>query len=151
MMVTREELDGTRIQRLVVTDPKNPDRHVGQVVGYLCPECLQADETLDQIWHQEDCPLAGEHGRSHYDELEPDVAGRPVPELDAAHPITVVEFGETEGRGGLHEGEVLAFHCDDCGNADEDLFEIVHDELCDLAGRRDQGGAGSNLENGPLL
>jgi hypothetical protein len=133
MKVTREDLDGTEIQRLVVTDSQRSDHHVGEVVGYLCPECMQADETLDQIWHQEDCSLAGEHGRSHYDELEPDVPGRPVPEFDPAHPITIAEFAETEGRGGLHEGEVLAFTCEGCGNSDEDVFEIIHDEVCELA------------------
>jgi hypothetical protein len=137
MKVTREDLEGIQIQRLVVTDPQNSDHYVGEAVGYLCPECMQSDETLDQIWHQEDCSLAGEHGRSHYDDLNPNVSDRPVPELDPSNPIIVVEFAETEGRGGLHEGEVLAFHCGECGNADETLWEVIHDETCDLAGRHD--------------
>lgn len=138
MKVIREELDGTQIQRLVVTDPGQTDYHERQVVGYLCPECEQADETLEQIWHDENCSLVGEHGRDHYDELEPDNDIRPIPELQPDHPVTIVEYGETEGRPdgemGFHEGEVVAFVCE-CGASDEDLFEIVHDECCELAGQ----------------
>jgi hypothetical protein len=133
MKVTREDLDGTQVQRLVVTDPISSDRHRGECVGYLCPECRQADETLEQIWHEEDCSLAGEHGRRFYDALEPDPATG-SPEFDPDNEFYVIESGETEGRGGLCEGEVLGFVCT-CGNADEDLFEIVHDESCPLAGR----------------
>jgi len=133
--VIRERLDGIQIQRLIVIDPEGSNHFRGECVGYLCPECMQADETLEQIWHDEDCSLAGKHGRAHYDDLEPDVPGRPVPEFDPAHPITVVKFGKTEGRGGLHDGEVLGFYCNGCGNADETMFEIVHDEVCDLANR----------------
>lgn len=134
MRVVREDLENTQIQRLVVTDPRSSDHHLGECVGYLCPECHQADETLDQIWHRESCSLAGEHGRAHYDELEPDVPGRPTPEFDEEHEIIIIEAAETEGRGGLCEGEVLAFLCE-CGNADEDAFEIVHDERCELSDR----------------
>jgi hypothetical protein len=149
MKVTREDLEGTQIQRLIVVEPQESDHHVGECAGYLCSECLQADETLAQIWHDEDCSLAGEHGRAHYDTLEPDVPGRSVPELDPTHPITVVEFADTEGRNGLLAGEVLAFHCGECGNADEDLFEIVHDEVCGLAGQHDEHGA-DELRDEPL-
>lgn len=137
MKVIRERLEGIQIQRLIVTEPEDSDHFRGECIGYLCPECMQADETLEQIWHDEDCSLAGEHGRAHYDDLEPDVPGRPVPEFDPAHPITIVKFGKTEGRGGLHDGEVLSFKCE-CGNLDEDVFEIVHDEACPLAGRHRQ-------------
>ena len=141
MKVVREDLEGTQVQRLTVIDPEGTDYHVGELVGYLCPECLQCDETLTQIWHDEGCSLAGEHGRQHYDSLEPDVPGRPSPELQPDHPVMVVKYGETEGRGGLCQDEVLAFICN-CGNADEDFFEIVHDENCELAGehaRRSEG------------
>ena len=134
MRVVREDLEGTQVQRLVVTDPASTSHHVGEVIGYYCPECRQADETLKQIWHEDECSLAGQHGRDYYDDLTPDVPGRPTPELDPANPITVVSYDQTEGRGGLREGEVIAFVCE-CGNADEDLFEIVHDEACPLAGR----------------
>lgn len=133
MKVVREDLEGTIVQRLVVTDPEGLDHHVGECLGYLCGECQQADETLQQIWHEPDCQLAGRHGRQHYSELVPDVPGRPTPEFDPAHPITVLRAGETDDPQGIHNGEVIAFVCE-CGNADEDLFEIVHDEACPLAG-----------------
>lgn len=134
MRVTREDLDGTAIQRLEVTDPRGTAHFPGEVAGYLCPECMQADETLDQIWHLEDCSHAGEHGRRHYDEGEivSTTSTSPTPEFSDRHPITIVEFAETEGRGGLCEGEVIAFSCR-CGNLDEDLFEIIHDEACGLS------------------
>jgi len=135
MKVLREDLEGTQIQLLVVTDPGDTDHHPGEAIGYLCPECEQADETLDQIWHDEDCSLAGEHGREHYDDLEPVVEEqRATPELQADHPVTMVKAGETDCSEGIHNGEVIAFRCQ-CGNADEDLFELVHDESCELSGR----------------
>ncbi|GGM64021.1 hypothetical protein J2752_000484 [Halarchaeum rubridurum] len=140
MKVVREDLDGTPIQRLVVTEPGTTEHFIDEVVGYLCPHCFQADETLTQIWHQADCRLAGEHGRQFYDDLEPVVdETTPTPELSPTHTITIVEYGETEGKSsetgevGLHEGETVAFFCS-CGNLDEDVFEIVHDESCQLAG-----------------
>lgn len=127
MMVIREPLAGTRVQRLVVEAPQESNLHVGEVVGYQCPDCRQCDETLEQIWHDRDCELAGEHGRAHYDEIVPSVPGRPTPELDPAHPITIVQAAD--GR----KNEVLAFRCDGCGNLDEDLFEVIHDSVCALA------------------
>lgn len=134
MNVTAEPIDGTYIRRLVLTETDQEGHHPGECVGYLCDECLQADETLQQIWHDADCSHAGEHGRQHYDEMPSGTATGPTPELDPAHPLTIITAAETEGYGGLHEGEVLAFRCE-CGNADEDAFEIVHDEACELAGR----------------
>lgn len=131
MRVAFEPLDGTDIRRMVVVEPRETDHIPGETAGYWCPECHQADETLDQIWHEEYCHHAGEHGRAHYDDLEPDVDAGPTPEFDRAHPITVIIAAETEGAG-AHNGEVIAFRCE-CGNADEDVFEIVHDERCDLA------------------
>jgi hypothetical protein len=132
MKVRREDLDSTQIQRLVVTESHPPDYYAGEVVGYLCSECRQTDETREQIWHAEDCSLAGEHGRQHYDAIEP-APDDSSPELRPDTEFIVIESGEMEGRGGLCEGEVLGFVCT-CGNADEDLFEIVHDEACELAG-----------------
>ena len=134
MKVVREDLEGTQVQRLTVIDPGQTNYHVGECVGYRCRECHQCDETLGQIWHAESCRLAGEHGRQHYDDLVPDVPGRPTPELDPSHPITVVKAGETDHANELHNGTVLAFLCS-CGNLDEDLFEVIHDETCGLAGR----------------
>jgi len=132
MKVRSEDLEGTQVERLVVTNPMSSDRYRGECVGYLCPECRQADETLEQIWHEDDCSLAGEHGRQYYETLSP--TDNSTPEFDPANEFYVIESAETEGRGGLCKGEVLGFVCT-CGNADEDLFEIVHDESCALAGR----------------
>lgn len=132
MKVVREGLEGTRIRRLVVVNAGETNHHVGEIVGYWCPECYQADETLDQIYHDEDCSFAGQHGRTHYDELEPDVPGRHIPELSPDHPITLVKAGETDNSAGVHNGEVLAFQCQ-CGNLDEDVFEVIHDEECGLS------------------
>jgi hypothetical protein len=140
MKVIRERLEGTQVQRLVVIESGKSPHHGGECVGYLCPECMQADETLEQIWHDEDCSLATEHGRKHYDDLTPDSSGRPIPELQPGHQVTMVKYGKTEGRGGLHDGEVLSFICK-CGNLDEDLFEIVHDETCSLAGQHGRGAS----------
>lgn len=133
MKAKRESLDGSQIDQLVVTDPEASDLFAGERVAFICTECWQSDETLDQIWHKEDCSLCGEHGREHYDELEPDVPGRPTPEFDPEHEISVIKAAESSGRTDPCRHEVLAFRCS-CGNADEDVFEIVHDEACPLAG-----------------
>ena len=130
MDVVFEEIDGVAVERMVVAECE--DHHVGEVVGYRCQECGMADESLDQIWHQEDCSLAGEHGRQHYESLEagPD-AGRPA-EFDVDADLWVVTSAETDASDDVYNGTVVAFKCE-CGNADENLFEIVHDEACPLA------------------
>uniref|UniRef100_UPI00143D8322 hypothetical protein n=1 Tax=Halorussus halobius TaxID=1710537 RepID=UPI00143D8322 len=140
MKVVREDLHGTQVQRLVASESHPPDYVEGEVVGYYCAECRQTDETRDQIWHEKTCSLAGQHGREHYDGLQP-APDDPAPELDPDTEFIVIESAETEGRGGLCEGEVLGFVCT-CGNADEDLFEIVHDEACPLAGVHDRVAVG---------
>ena len=38
-------------------------------------------------------------------------------------------------HGSPDNGETLAFRCGECGNSDETLVEIRHDEDCSLAGR----------------
>jgi len=127
MRVQLEPVEGTQIQRLTVVDSGSADVHVGEVVGYRCPECDQADESLRQIWHEAECSLAGKHGRAHYDELEPTLdAEETTPELRPEHEITIVKY---------NDGWVIGFKCDSCHNADETLGEIVHDEVCGLAGR----------------
>lgn len=137
MKVGLESITDTPIQRLVVKDPGDTTHYAGEVIGYRCPLCDAADETLRQIWH-EGCRLTGEHGRRYYDDLEPDDPTAPAPELDPRHPINILKAGETElqadlrGEPGIHNGEVIGFECGLCGNADEDVFEIVHDEGCDL-------------------
>ena len=138
MRVEREDLTGTAMQKLIVTDDCGTIRHVGEVAGYYCPECEQADETLTQIYHDADCSHAGEHGRAVYDEpldADDDGDGKQTPEFRDDTPITLIKYGETEGRGGrgLHKGEVIGFMCDSCSNADETVFEIVHDDRCPLS------------------
>ena len=132
-MKVEREVVAADIEQLRVVDPNGSDYHEGQAVGYRCQECQQADETLDQLWHADDCPLAGEHGRSHYDELEPTTVEGHSPELSPDHEIVMVRSAETDNSVGVSRGDVILFICAECGNADEDLFEIVHDEACSLA------------------
>lgn len=124
MNVELETLEGTQIQRLTVVEPEANDVCAGEVVGYRCPECKQADETRHQIWHDSACSLAGEHGRAHYDDWEPTWDGSsPTPEFHPEHEIQVVKY---------HEGRVIGFRCA-CGNLDECALEVVHDQGCGLA------------------
>lgn len=136
MMVRREPLPELEITRLIAqeSDP-SADIYEGEVVAYHCDACGNADETLIQLLHKETCPYAGEHGRTRYpDGLE---SGRDVhtPELQPDHPITIVRNGTHNRHEGVHQGEPIAFRCVECGNSDETLSEIVHDESCRLAGR----------------
>jgi Zn ribbon nucleic-acid-binding protein len=136
MKVKAEELTGTAIRQLVVVESSQADVHIGQVVGHLCPECKQADETLDQIWHRDECSHAGEHGRQHYDELTPTVEERPTPEFNPNHEITIVHARTDRGIE-IHDNEPIAFRCS-CGNLDEDLFEVIHDDACPLSSCSEQ-------------
>lgn len=133
MKVGRRSLEDIPVSRLVVIDPETSSRHEGEMVAYRCDLCGAADETLRQIWHEDDCDLVGEHGREFYDDLVPDVPDQgPTPEFDPEHPITVIQAGESAQDCGIHNYDVLGFECA-CGNADEDVFEIVHDDKCGLA------------------
>jgi len=147
MKVALRALDGTAIRRLEVVVPESADAHAGESVGYLCPHCRQADETRHQIWHERDCLYAGQHGRRHYDEIVPDVPGRPTPELEADHEIEMIVAAESHQDIDVHNGEVLAFRCR-CGNLDEDLFEVVHDSRCELA--IDEEGPVTDHEDVPV-
>jgi len=109
--------------------------HAGELVGFHCVECGQVDETLRQIIHEDGCPLAGEHGRDLYDDLPQLEAEVVTPELDDEHTVTMFEADFSGRDGTAKNGCVVAFRCDECGNSDEALFEIVHDEACSLAGR----------------
>jgi len=143
MRVRVSALDAVEIAQLEVVESEGAAVHQGAQVGFICLECQQCDETLDQIWHDQSCRYAGEHGRSHYADLEPVVeAESPTPEFDDSHEITVVTSASTDDPHGIHNGEVLAFRCG-CGNLDEHLFEVVHDERCHLAGRHDAAGDGT--------
>lgn len=134
-MKVEREVVADHIEQLRVVDANDHGYHEGQAVGYRCQHCQQADETLNQLWHAEDCPLAGEHGRSQYDDITPTVAEGPSPELSPDHEIVMVRSAETDTSVGVSRGDVILFICAECGNADEDLFEVVHDESCSLAGR----------------
>jgi len=132
-MKVDRELVTDHIEQLRVVDDAGTHYHEGQAVGYRCQLCQQADETLDQLWHEDDCPLAGEHGRSHYEEITPTVSEDRSPELSPDHEIVMVRSAETDTSVGVSRGDVILFICAECGNADEDLFEIIHDEACSLA------------------
>jgi len=133
LRVAFEEPDAIPVERMVVASADAEGIHPGQVVSYRCQECAQADEDRSEIVHQEDCPLAGEHGRSHYDDITPTVSEGRSPELSPDHEIVMVRSAETDTSVGVSRGDVILFICAECGNADEDLFEIVHDETCSLA------------------
>lgn len=55
-------------------------------------------------------------------------------ELLEDHPILALRATETDTTLGVHRGAILAYRCAKCGCADEDVFEIVHDEDCPLSG-----------------
>jgi len=130
MYVRFVELEDVPVEKMVVDECE--DHHAGEVIGYRCQHCGCSDETLGQIWHEGDCPLIGEHGRQHYDDLDRDVEAGPTPEFDPENPIWVVRAAEADVQDGVYKDDVVAFRCQ-CGNADEDLLEIVHDESCALA------------------
>lgn len=132
MRVCREALDGTDLVRLTIVDAEETHRHPGECAGYWCPHCGAHDETLRQVVHEPGCQLVGEHGRAHYDGI-PDVPGRFCAAIDPEHPITMIRSAETHNGQGVHNGEVIAFECDYCGNGDETVGEICHDEDCPLA------------------
>jgi len=133
MKVKRRELEDSKIRRLEVVENPGPHHRVGETAAYWCPECKQGDETFDQIWHNKSCSLAGEHGRQSYEALNPDPPDAPVPEFRPDTNIAIVRPAETDPSVGLHNGEALLFMCLECGNADEDLFELVHDIACPMA------------------
>jgi hypothetical protein len=131
-MVTRDDLDDSPLQQLRVTDPGASDHGVDEVIAFFCGECNAVDETARQLFHKADCSHAGAHGRRFYDKAEYVDSGPPSPEFEADTVAYIIEFGETEGRGGLCEGEVLGFECS-CGMVDESLGGVLHAETCPLA------------------
>lgn len=148
MIVEDRELPDSELDALIAVDDA-PDAGVaeGEILGYHCGECGAADETRMQVVHREYCPLAGEHGREHYDQDELPVVERP-PELDRDHRIDIITAGWTDPAEDVHNGEAIAFRCGECGNADESLFEIRHDEDCSLAGRFGTGNREAALTDG---
>lgn len=55
-------------------------------------------------------------------------------ELLPEHPILKLTATQTIPQAGIYNGEVIAYRCIECGAADEDVFEIVHDGDCTLFG-----------------
>jgi hypothetical protein len=54
-------------------------------------------------------------------------------ELLPEHPILALVAAETDRTLGIHNGETIAFRCVECGAADEDCMEIIHEDGCGLA------------------
>lgn len=55
-------------------------------------------------------------------------------ELLPDHPILALVSTQTNRAAGIYNGEVLAYRCVECGVADEDVRELVHEFGCSLAG-----------------
>lgn len=134
MKVAREPLSSIPMARLVaMEDDTEVGIHDGETLGYRCCECHRVDETLMQVWHAEGCQLAGEHGRKRYDSLERG-HDREMRELHPDHQIIIIRAGQSDPDDGFAHGTVVGFRCEECGNSDETLSEIVHDETCSLSG-----------------
>jgi len=133
MKVGFTELPGPPVEKMEVIE--SGDFEIGTCVGYRCQKCGEADETLAQLYHKADCPLAGMHGREFYGE-DADLAsssdGRLSAELDPDNPLWLVVSGETDRADDVYNGEVVAIRCR-CGAADDDVFSIVHGSRCPLA------------------
>lgn len=136
MRVTRQRLPNLDIVRLVAleSDP-SAGIYEGETIAYLCERCGNADETLVQLFHDTTCRYAGEHGRTRYPEGLESGRDTHTGELDPQHPIAIIRNGDHDQNTGVHRGEPIGFRCIECGNSDETLSEIVHDESCELAGR----------------
>lgn len=133
MRVGFTELPGVAVEKMEIVEAD--DHEVGQCVGYRCQECGEADESLSQVFHKDDCPLAGQHGREFYGDeaaLNSSSDGRRAPELDAENPLWLVTSAETDRGDDVYNGEVVGIRCE-CGNLDDDAFRIIHDEDCALA------------------
>lgn len=60
------------------------------------------------------------------------MTGNVTAELLLEHPILELNSSETNKRLGVVKGEVLGYRCIECGVADEDVFEMVHENGCTL-------------------
>jgi hypothetical protein len=70
-------------------------------------------------------------------------------ELLPEHPIAALRATETDHAAGIHNGEILAFRCLECGAADEDVAEIIHEGDCQLVGQTKPTAYADRL-SGPL-
>lgn len=130
-MVRFVAVDGSDCDRIVVEDPEDSTIEAGVDVGRICVHCQQVDEDAAEIYHDDDCPLAGEGGRRLFTQL--DTSG-PTPELRPEHQIDILRSSTTTMRHDLRRGEPFAFRCGACGVCDETLRECWHDAWCPLAG-----------------
>lgn len=101
MRVRVSALDAVEIAQLEVVESEGAAVHQGAQVGFLCLECRQCDETLDQIWHDQACQYAGEHGRSHYRDPEPVVESYQERAVDALARRTIIKHLGTLEEYGL--------------------------------------------------
>jgi bacterioferritin-associated ferredoxin len=148
MIVEDRELPDSELDALIaIEDAPAAGVAEREILGYHCGQCGAADETRMQVVHREYCPLAGEHGREHYAEGELPTVDRP-PELERDHRIDIITAGWTDPAEDVHNGEAIGFRCGECGNADDSLFEIIHDEACSLAGRYASAGQEEAVTDG---
>lgn len=135
MRVQRTKLPNLPVERLDAIESVPPiGVYEGCTVGYRCRLCGQADEDIQEVLHEEHCELCGEHGRDKYDELpQVHIRVEGSEEISPEHPITLIVADWTDKATDVWREDVIAFRCDQCGNLDETLFEIVHDEACDLS------------------
>lgn len=125
--------------------------YAGETLGYFCGRCHQSDETLEQVVHEEDCELSGEHGRNVYGQK------LDVPSFDHASRgelLPKTEFSQLKWGGslpqfGIYHDSVVAFRCDDCGNVDEHIFEVSHDEVCPIGDLPEEKPATAGGTRGP--
>jgi len=106
----------------------------GEILGYWCSNCQQSDETLEQIIHEPGCELSGRHGRRRYNDDHGPHDTRESGELRSDTFFTLLNWGTEDESLRVKHREYVAVRCDECGNLDETLWEIVHDAACNLAG-----------------
>jgi len=134
MRVSPDPLPSSPIVRIEAMDTYHErDIYAGDTLGYWCSLCQNADETRHQIVHAADCDLAGRHGRQVYGTNLAPISGRVTGELRGETTFSLLEWGVSAPEVGIVNNEVVAFRCDQCGNLDETLFEILHDEACAMA------------------
>jgi len=135
--VRPHELEGTPIVGLVALSSHRALSVIaGETIGYYCLKCSQSDETLEEIIHNEDCPLAGDHGRSCYGKSpveEGPITHDSRGELQRHTKFTLIKWGWTDTDIGIYNDGVVGVRCDQCHSMDEHLFEIVHDATCGLS------------------
>lgn len=70
-----------------------------------------------------------------------------TPELLPEHPIDRLVASTTDHEAGIHRGEVVAYRCRECGVADEDCMELIHEDGCQLRGRTEPTAYANRLND----